>query len=580
MIKNFYSTLLFLIFALGFYQSNAQCNWASQKPYAYFWDTCTSSTSSNSVNGYVAFKASTSCFKYEWTVDSVTVSHDFKFHHAITKNGTYSVCVKVTDTCNNCDTTFCSSRTITCFSNSTSTCNWASRNGTSIFWDSCASASKTVNGYISFNANSCFKYHWSVNGVKVKSEHAWIYYPITKNGVYEMCVNVEDTCNNCDTTFCGKRTITCFSSSSSCNFSKAKPTSIFWDSCTSTSKSANGYVSFNGPSSCFKYQWYVNGSKVGDNHAWIYYPITKNGVYEMCLKVEDTCNNCDTSFCGKRTVTCFNSSKCNWASRNPNKLFWDSCTKTSQSIHGYVSFNSSSSCFKYQWFVNGDSVGQGNQFINFEVKHNGNYELCVKVTDTCNDCDTMFCSKRTITCFSTSKCNWMLRKPTVAFWDTCTIAGPTVNAYVTFDSLPECLKYIWKVNGKVQSDSGTTLTYIVTANGVYEVCVKVKDTCNNCDTSFCVARTITCFSGIAQPKAEIDQITIYPNPNNGQFMLESPSAILSYTIYGVSGKVIRQVSVNALKQTIDMGDVAGGIYYIKLYTKNGVVSQKLVVNKE
>jgi hypothetical protein len=63
-------------------------------------------------------------------------------------------------------------------------------------------------------------------------------------------------------------------------------------------------------------------------------------------------------------------------------------------------------------------------------------------------------------------------------------------------------------------------------------------------------------------------------------MLESPSAILSYTIYGVSGKVIRQVSVNALKQTIDMGDVAGGIYYIKLYTKNGVVSQKLVVNKE
>ena len=492
--------LLLLLGMLAFASYNpaeAQCNWKSRGIGTNFWDSC--KVGANSLNAYIAFKTSTSCFKYKWTVNGVITSNTSNiFKYNITKNDTYIVCVKVIDTCNNCDTIFCSQRIITCISSGNSGCIWKSRYPTPKFWDSCTTTSKTINGYIPFNyGTSCFRYEWTVNGNNVGSNKNNIYYPVTQNGSYNLCVKVTDTCNNCDTVFCSSRSVTCFSNGNTCNWKSRKTSASFWDSCTNTSKSINGIITIDASfASCCIYQWAVNGVKVGNNSQYINYPVTQNGNYNLCVKVIDTCNNCDTVFCSSRSVTCFsNNTPCNWKSRYPTPKFWDSCTTTSKTINGYIPFNYGTSCFRYEWTVNGNNVGSNKNNIYYPVTQNGSYNLCVKVTDTCNNCDTVFCSTRTVSCFSNSTpCNWQSKRPGSTFWDSCKVGVNSLNAYIVFNSNTSCLIYKWTVNGVPTNINSNLFKYNITKNDTYSVCVKVTDTCNNCDTIFCSQRVITCIS--------------------------------------------------------------------------------------
>lgn len=118
-------------------------------------------------------------------------------NYPIHANGTYTICVKVTDSCNTCDTTYCGTRTISCIK---STCNWKNRSASTNYWDSCntTNGKYALNGYISFSSKSCFKYQWTVNGAAAGA-HYIMNYPITANEKYVICVKVTDTCNNCDT---------------------------------------------------------------------------------------------------------------------------------------------------------------------------------------------------------------------------------------------------------------------------------------------------------------------------------------------------------------------------------------------
>ncbi len=560
----------------------AKCNWKNLKAGYYFWDSCNTSKSGTSVNGYISF-SSKSCLKYQWTINSANAGTGYVMHYAITKNGTYNVCVKVTDTCNNCDTNYCSTRTITCIKNS---CNFSAGYA---FWDSCNATKKrySLNAYISFSSKSCLKYQWTVNSASAGTGYV-MNYPITQNGTYSVCVKVSDTCNNCDTTYCSTRTITCIKNA--CNWNGQKMGSYFWDSCTGKKNkySVNAYISF-GSKSCLKYQWTVNSVNAGTGYIMNYpitkngtysvcvkvsdtcgycdttycstrtitcvtntcnwktrgmyftagdscntktnkyalngyigplvgcykynwyvnsalvstsrglnYSITKNGTYNLCMKVIDTCNNCDTTFCSTRNITCVKGNNCNWASRYPAVGYWDTCTgkKNKYSLNAYIYYTSYyyKSCLKYQWTVNGNNAGTADLMNNYPITTNGNYSICVKVTDTCNNCDTTYCTTRTITCVSSSKCNWKSRSAYAYFWDTCNTSKKrySLNAYISFSS-KSCFKYQWTVNG-TNAGNGYVMNYPITANGKYSVCVKVTDTCNNCDTTYCSSRGITCIS--------------------------------------------------------------------------------------
>jgi type IX secretion system substrate protein/putative Ig domain-containing protein len=98
-------------------------------------------------------------------------------------------------------------------------------------------------------------------------------------------------------------------------------------------------------------------------------------------------------------------------------------------------------------------------------------------------------------------------------------------------------------------------------------------------TVFAVQLNVICCttSGIERVKENKEQINIYPNPNNGSFVIE-PSNLTKQTIqlYDVNGKLVLSQTING-KTTVDASSLNEGVYNISLLSNEGVVNKRLVI---
>ena len=84
-------------------------------------------------------------------------------------------------------------------------------------------------------------------------------------------------------------------------------------------------------------------------------------------------------------------------------------------------------------------------------------------------------------------------------------------------------------------------------------------------------------SGISQVSNNVSQIYIYPNPNNGNFIIE-PNSTDKQTlqVFDVNGKLVLTQSINGTTN-IDASNLAEGVYNLSLQNANGVVNKRLVI---
>ena len=84
-------------------------------------------------------------------------------------------------------------------------------------------------------------------------------------------------------------------------------------------------------------------------------------------------------------------------------------------------------------------------------------------------------------------------------------------------------------------------------------------------------------TGINQVTDINNQISIYPNPSNGTFVIE-PNSTTNQTIqlYDVNGKVVLSQTING-KTTLDAGSLNGGVYNISIMGNEGVVNKRLII---
>lgn len=74
------------------------------------------------------------------------------------------------------------------------------------------------------------------------------------------------------------------------------------------------------------------------------------------------------------------------------------------------------------------------------------------------------------------------------------------------------------------------------------------------------------------------QALYYPNPASGQFTLELPVSVQSITLYDPEGKAVKKLErVAAGTQTVSLGEVADGVYTLRIHKDNQLQSGKLVV---
>jgi hypothetical protein len=73
-------------------------------------------------------------------------------------------------------------------------------------------------------------------------------------------------------------------------------------------------------------------------------------------------------------------------------------------------------------------------------------------------------------------------------------------------------------------------------------------------------------------------VSIYPNPNNGEFMVSNTSEIITITITDVQGKTVHSMNnLNIDKVNIDMTDLEKGMYLINIETGSGTVTKPVMV---
>ena len=77
-----------------------------------------------------------------------------------------------------------------------------------------------------------------------------------------------------------------------------------------------------------------------------------------------------------------------------------------------------------------------------------------------------------------------------------------------------------------------------------------------------------------------NNFNIYPNPVNDRLYIETQTQILAIEIYDVYGRRqnLRNSETQKLRNSIDISELNGGVYFVKIKTENGEVVKRFVKN--
>jgi hypothetical protein len=160
-------------------------------------------------------------------------------------------------------------------------------------------------------------------------------------------------------------------------------------------------------------------------------------------------------------------------------------------------------------------------------------------------------------------------------------AVSTTNFGGTLVASPSGLSYQWmNCQDNTVIISATMQNYTPSANGQFAVIV--SDTSGCIDTSSCITVTSV---GVEETVA-LNEMSVYPNPNNGLFTVSIPNADyneMTIEVVSIDGKVIYSDKFSNVSGTftneIDMTNAANGTYFLRV-TADGTTTVVKVVRAE
>ena len=153
-------------------------------------------------------------------------------------------------------------------------------------------------------------------------------------------------------------------------------------------------------------------------------------------------------------------------------------------------------------------------------------------------------------------------------------AAPDISGY------GEGMQYLSSVTPDIIGNWSDTLTGLVPDDFLT---LTATDENNN-TSEFSITRNSTMYVSAIDNKILIEGLTVYPNPNTGEFIIEmniTKATDLEIKLIDVIGKVIYTENlskyVGAYQKTIDVGEYAKGIYNLQLLSNEGLINKKIVV---
>ena len=135
--------------------------------------------------------------------------------------------------------------------------------------------------------------------------------------------------------------------------------------------------------------------------------------------------------------------------------------------------------------------------------------------------------------------------------------------------------YLWQKDGT--SIPGAVLnTYVATTTGNYR-CIVTKTETGCFNTSNSIIVTVDCKVGEIQTL----ELSIYPNPANDKFVIQSDEQISAIEIYNLAWEMISlKVDFNQqLKQEINVSLFPAGIYFVKVLCNDKLYYKRLIIQR-
>lgn len=519
-----------------------KCDWAKLAPDFYYNLNCPKMV----LEGKNLNNTGTNCYRYGFSVTPAGTNQSKTYYGRVqtlyfSGSGTYNICMKVYDSCNNCDTIICKTVSVKC--DSSTRCDWSKVQVSA--YANC----RTIYAGVS-TGSGCVKAMWYLgNTTGVPGNQAkWT---VNYDGVYKICVKLYDSCHKCDTTICREITVKC---DTKCDWSKAGFSYTL--NCNKLTVEAN---SLSSGSNCIRYiiapgdgKYYYSRTA---SHTY-----TQNGTYNLCIKVIDTCNQCDTVICKSIKVDC-NYSKCNWS--GGGFAYKVDCNKV------YLEANNmKDSCVIYAFYTGNSMIGIG-RTANVTFSQKGTYTICMKMYDTCNKCDTVICQSVKVDCLPC--------KATAKF--TVDSTNSSGVAYITNYSTGGYY-YVWDFGDSTFSYSKNPGKHAYASSGYYNVCLTVYDSLKTCSTKYCVTIKIVKSRAASVSEAnELPVISVFPNPADARFTINTGMAKGTYEVLNLQGRLMTTGTVNGSAQVSTEG-WAEGVYLIKTTLTEGQVTTRLIVTRQ
>lgn len=137
--------------------------------------------------------------------------------------------------------------------------------------------------------------------------------------------------------------------------------------------------------------------------------------------------------------------------------------------------------------------------------------------------------------------------------------------------------YQWYNNGLIVNGA-TSQVFTPTTNGSYTVEIVDANGCSSISLPFN-------FLTVSTNEFVMDDLKIYPNPNNGIFTISgslSSKGIITIDLVNLLGEKIGEIyeggNVSNLNKQVDLSNYSNGVYFVRLTTENGSIMNKIIKN--
>ena len=167
------------------------------------------------------------------------------------------------------------------------------------------------------------------------------------------------------------------------------------------------------------------------------------------------------------------------------------------------------------------------------------------------------------------------------------VAPPVAATIAIVDNMPEfefsapgtigVMAYAWDFGDGTTANTETT-NHTYAANGTYTVTLLVT---NECGQTGSVTTTVTVSNvGVSSVNGSISNVQVYPNPSNGLTVIDAKGAIIkSIEMVDNLGRIVMRHQPNNMKAVINVNGLAQGIYTLRIQTRQGNTTLKLVVKE-